>query len=345
MKQKLFALLSGEHPTLPQAEALAALEAEGVSYQRLPSTHRVLRVAADPRAAASALSRCALTRLCCLELFNCEADVDAILRHAKEVLVRELGVRGSVAVRVRRIEGSARGVEPLSLAREIADSIWDSEVFTRVDLEKPDVQLLGLFHQDKFFFGMLLRENSPSEFSKRRPSARPAFHPSTMVPKLARCMVNLSRAVAGELVLDPFCGVGGILLEAAFIGCKVIGGDVVPQMVRGALKNLRHFGVEFEGLVVADARTPYVGRVDRVVSDLPYGRAATTRGEETEELLRGLLSWSLDRIERGKCLSLATHQEVDVEGIAQDFGIELLERHEVYVHRSLTRVFSVLRRP
>ncbi len=44
-----------------------------------------------------------------------------------------------------------------------------------------------------------------------------------MSPKLARCMVNLTGVKENDLVLDPFCGTGGILIEAGIMGARVIG--------------------------------------------------------------------------------------------------------------------------
>ena len=89
------------------------------------------------------------------------------------------------------------------------------------------------------------------------PKNRIAIHPSTMDSKLARCMVNLSRAQKNKLLLDPFCGVGGILLEAASIGCKVIGCDVSKKMALGSYMNLKSYKYTPSGIIVSDiAHTP-----------------------------------------------------------------------------------------
>lgn len=57
-------------------------------------------------------------------------------------------------------------------------------------------------------------------------------------PKLAQTMLNLAGVQAGELVLDPFCGTGVVLQEAALRGCGVYGTDVNERMVRFSRDNL-----------------------------------------------------------------------------------------------------------
>ena len=56
-------------------------------------------------------------------------------------------------------------------------------------------------------------------------------------PKLARMMVNLAPVKAGR-ILDPFCGTGVLLQEAALLGYDVYGTDLVPKMVQFTQANL-----------------------------------------------------------------------------------------------------------
>ena len=56
-------------------------------------------------------------------------------------------------------------------------------------------------------------------------------------PKLARMMINLAPVKAGR-ILDPFCGTGVLLQEAALLGYDVYGTDLVPKMVQFTKANL-----------------------------------------------------------------------------------------------------------
>jgi hypothetical protein len=48
----------------------------------------------------------------------------------------------------------------------------------------------------------------------------------------------MSGALPGEWILDPFCGTGGTLIEAALIGCREAGTDADLEMIAGSRKNL-----------------------------------------------------------------------------------------------------------
>lgn len=56
-------------------------------------------------------------------------------------------------------------------------------------------------------------------------------------PKLARMMVNMTRNEMGR-VLDPFCGTGVLLQEAALLGHAVYGTDLSEKMIRYSRDNL-----------------------------------------------------------------------------------------------------------
>ncbi len=57
-------------------------------------------------------------------------------------------------------------------------------------------------------------------------------------PKLAQIIVNLARPEIGATVLDPFCGTGVVLQEAALMGFDVYGTDLEPRMVEYSKANL-----------------------------------------------------------------------------------------------------------
>lgn len=58
-------------------------------------------------------------------------------------------------------------------------------------------------------------------------------------PKLAQIMINLAHPPKGGRVLDPFCGTGVILQEAALMGYAVYGTDLSDKMIDFSQKNLK----------------------------------------------------------------------------------------------------------
>jgi tRNA (guanine10-N2)-dimethyltransferase len=342
---KLFFLLSGEHETLPVSELKAILEAEGKKYSVVGQLRQILRLEANVSCIESIVRRAALTRVCCAEILCAKAETEEILKQCRLASFEKHLKKGeSFAVRVRRIGESAPDVDCVGLEREIGAAVWDRVEGVRVSLKRPDVTFFGVLTGGFFVLGRKLAEIIPKAFVLRGPRRRPFFHPSAMPAKLARCMVNLAQPVAGEVVLDPFCGTGAMLIEAGLMGCRVAGFDVQWRMVRGSLRNLKHFGVEADGVLMADVRHPPVRQVDCIVTDPPYGRSAKTLGREVSDIVDDFLHVAADCVARGRRLCIAFPKGVKIRGLAEDSGFKVVESHYVYVHRSLTREVAVLER-
>lgn len=84
-----------------------------------------------------------------------------------------------------------------------------------------------------------------------RDFGRPAADPkSGMVPpKLAQMMLNISQVQSHDVLLDPFCGSGTILQEAALLGVKEIHGrDNAAKAIKDSQENLRWLVKEFPSI-------------------------------------------------------------------------------------------------
>lgn len=57
-------------------------------------------------------------------------------------------------------------------------------------------------------------------------------------PKLAQIMINLANPTPEARILDPFCGTGVVLQEAALLGHPVYGTDLSEKMIRYSKENL-----------------------------------------------------------------------------------------------------------
>ncbi|MBU0596579.1 RsmD family RNA methyltransferase, partial [Patescibacteria group bacterium] len=78
-------------------------------------------------------------------------------------------------------------------------------------------------------------EFTERDFSRPRPDKLSGMLP----PKLARILINLSEAKIDDQILDPFCGSGTILAEAAHMGYKkLIGSDLSSKAIKDTENNL-----------------------------------------------------------------------------------------------------------
>lgn len=125
-------------------------------------------------------------------------------------------------------------------------------------------------------------------------------------PKLAQTIINLAvgklpedklesicdipagepipHKLLNKTILDPFCGTGVILQEAALMGYDVIGSDLEPRMVDYSRQNLEWLAQNYpelrtsnSELTQADATSSQWSGVDFVASESYLGRPFTSR--------------------------------------------------------------------
>jgi len=339
----LFFLVSGEHETLPVSELKAILEAEGYSYQILEKLDQVIRIKADLACVEAIRRRSAFVRICAQELATCAADLRSIVKATHSIgFAGILKDSNGFAVRVKHVREYSLDLDGMILERKLGELVLDDAPEARVRLKKPDRTFVGVLTEGRFVLGVKLAEIEPKPFVDRRPRGKPFFHPSAMQAKLARCMVNLAKAKSGDLLLDPFCGTGSTLIEASFVGCRVLGLDIQRRMARGTRRNLAFFKVQLEGVIVGDARCLPVTKMDCVVTDPPYGISSSTLKRTTSQIVEELLVAVHDCMEKGRRVCFAAPKTLKISGMCKALGYKHLESHFVYVHRSLTREVIVL---
>ena len=65
-------------------------------------------------------------------------------------------------------------------------------------------------------------------------------------PKLSQIMINLTRPKPSTLIVDPFCGSGGLLIEASLMGYESEGSDISEEMITCSKKNVEWFNDNFK---------------------------------------------------------------------------------------------------
>jgi tRNA (guanine10-N2)-dimethyltransferase len=180
-------------------------------------------------------------------------------------------------------------------------------------------------------------------FDARYSRNRPFSYPTTLDPKLARCMVNLARPQTPNLkpptpIFDPFCGTGGILLEAGLMGFKTIGIDIDEKMIAGCKQNLEHYGVSGFDISVEDFfKTKKQGII---VTDPPYGKNTIVSGQTIEEFYNLILE-RLYKITTGiSCIG--SPNTINLSEMARNQGFKILEEHIVFVNKDMSKRILVL---
>ena len=334
--------LSGEHDAIPESEVLACMRALDIGHDIVKSGEQclLLKIGGDPCEISGILStRLAMTHRIVSVILECDPLESSILESVRDA---EIAVpRGETfSVRVKQIKGSF--VPSIRMERLIGEVIFERNSGAKVDLANPDHRFRAIVTKDSCVFGEVLASIDRKQFWDRKPHKKPFFYPGAISPDIARALVNLCEIRTGDLVLDPFCGTGGILLEAGMIRARVLGIDVQESMVRGADLNLRSHGFEYQ-LASGDAcNLPLKdGSIDAVVTDPPYGRSAVVMAKSVESLYRNAL------LEIYRVMKRRGHAVVvsDFElPWADEIGFVVTGLYKNRVHRSLTRHIMVLRK-
>ncbi len=240
---------------------------------------------------------------------------------------------GTFAIRHKRFEGLRKDLDSQKLIRRIG------EIFSRkndVDLKDPEVIVrmlisdrVHLYLQKKVFNADLLRERKVSE--------RPFFSPISLHPKYARALINLTGVKRGGTVLDPFCGTGGIVIEAASMGMKAIASDFDPEMVAGTRENMEFYGLplhDFETIDISDIPERF-SEIDAVACDPPYGRSTKTGGENIDSIYaRALESFPKVLTPEGRAGVVLPH-------VFDTDAMTLQAVYVQYVHGTLSRHYHI----
>ncbi len=211
---------------------------------------------------------------------------------------------------------------------------------------RSDKVLRLLYSEGIVFYGELLAVRDTRSFYRRRPSVRPFFRSIALPVSLSRAMVNLARTRPGDIVLDPFAGTGSILLEAGLLGMKPVGVEIDWVLIHGAKKNLEYYNVEAV-LIHGDSTVAMFNRVDAIVTDPPYGRAASTKGVDPLKIYRLFIRRSSELLGRNKYLVfLSPHYYTTIidEELCRN-GFIIRDRIYMFVHGGLTRVLYVVYKP
>lgn len=335
-------ILSGEHPTLPLAEIRAILQAYKVDFKINKISYKLVELKAEPNLLHSVSSRGAFIDETAIKILESQPTLSD-MEHALDStsLDSHLAAGDTFSVRVSRFGGVSKTLQRANLERYVG-GVLAKLTGAKVDLVNPQKLFRGFLTGDSFHLGLSRYQRPLGNIAARRPRKRAVFHPSTMMPKLARCLVNLSGVVEESVFLDPFCGVGGLLVEASMLGCRVVGLDALKRMLRGSRKNLIHFNLKSSGFIRADARKLPLKSVDAIATDPPYGTGASTLKSTTRKILQEFLPQARTVLSSGQRTVIASPKGTGTIEIAQASSFKLIDQHEVYVHRRLTREILVL---
>ncbi len=389
---------SGWHPALFRSEAEALVGPVGFVHPRIVLTE------SEGDAALNRLDRAALVDEVLRHPQHSEVIEAPQLTAQIADWARENLPTGSFAIRVRTLGTGISGFSRSAIASEVGAAIFSKS--NPVDLEHPEHEVVIILagpedppnHPDPLanspptiVWGLRHQTFERTNWGGRQPMERPFFQPVSLEPRLARLLISLghrsgaaspsgtvatSQANQPTTVIDPFCGTGGIAIEAMLAGLNVLASDLDPRMVNGTKQNLEWAEEELCGGEVCGAfpatwdvqetgvgLTPDVwGRVSGSIFafDPPYGRNAWKSDDGYQLFLKACSAARTIDDSGSLCTLLPTDPAIlsDVSDEPVDplvmgkpwseIANEMLERGwrvvltaPVKVHRSLARLLVV----
>lgn len=268
-------------------------------------------------------TRPAFTKIAASSLFSCKKNK---LEKKIDSFEWQKHYKGSFYVKTMHMEQG--------MARFIADIIWNKLKNPKVSFKNPKSVFVFIQQNNNVYCGLLLHENL-EKFDARKAHIRPGFSPVSLHPKLARALVNLTGIKKG-ILLDPFCGTGGILIEAGLMGIKCIGSDIDDEMLEKAGKNLSAYKIKNCKLIKADARKIRT-KCDAIATDPPYGKASSLRKENMKKLYAGFLVNAYRILKKKSRVAVISPNRLFVKS-----KFKTIKKIDIPIHKSLTRTINVL---
>lgn len=254
-----YAFVLGREAALSTAELIAALNAADAGFDAKDSvfSHAVMLATVARELDAEFFHRLGgsikMARVV-KETQNVDEDLLKFLDAASEGRSLDFGLSlydlGADAARARMF---GKWLKPLSLelkkrlresGRAVRAVMADGLALTSVQVDKNKLvgkgaEFLILAGPKKTWLARTIAVQAFEDFSERDFGRPKADAKSGMLPpKLARMMVNIASGPEDETLLDPFCGSGTVLNEAADLGYRdLIGSDLSPKAVSDTKEN------------------------------------------------------------------------------------------------------------
>ncbi|MDO8517253.1 MAG: hypothetical protein Q7S33_03950 [Nanoarchaeota archaeon] len=199
-----------------------------------------------------------------------------------------------------------------------------------ITIPSAEVEFFCYEHERKFYFGLVDQDYSYSEI-KERDMKKPVRRESLAIsPRLAKILINLSKVRKGELLLDPFCGIAGVLQEALILGLNVYGIDKDPRAIEDARKNLKWLEGKYEikasyKLLNADAKnTPNI-KFDGVATEPALGETFRHKPKDKEAkiVIESFERMIIGVLQRLKVLKKPNARIVFIAPYIRNFSIDI----------------------
>ncbi len=219
-------------------------------------------------------------------------------------------------------------------SKVLADRLYKKQVHPLVDIFYPKHHYVFFWFEKEIYVTeeIYVNEDKPH---LRRAHLKRYNHPTSMHPKLAKAMINLA---ATDAFIDPFCGVGGLVIEGCLMRLLAKGSDVSAEMIRKAIANAKTLGVQTvfsqQNALTLQEKSP------AIITDLPYGKNSLVT-EEVMQLYEKFLFLTQTLTD---ILVLGVSSDTNITSLIKKTSWYVERSFEIYVHKSLSRTMLLLKK-
>jgi 23S rRNA G2445 N2-methylase RlmL len=244
-------------------------------------------------------------------------ELDAIV--VALTTIRSIRARPSFSVTASFVGNRNYSANEIKLA--VSEGIVKRYSWTYAEDDRSaDLNIRVFIEHSTAYVGVRLGKHPLHERAYKR-----AQRPGSLKPSVAAAMLLMADIRPGMQILDPCCGTGTILIEAALIGAITQGGDNAPEAVEAARANVQQAGVSTQ-IELWDARQlPLPSAVvDCVITNLPWGQQVKV--DETTSQFYTAVCGEIERVLRsdGRTVVLTNMPEqFAFHNLAQEKAVEI----------------------
>lgn len=217
-------------------------------------------------------------------------------------------------------------------AEDAASELFSSIKNLKVKLSKPDNHYVFVYEAGEILFCKEIFVNGDSG-EERRSHLKKYNHPTGTHPRIAKAMINLS---GKNNILDPFCGAGGFLIEAALMKITVSGSDISNSLVEKAIENSK--ALKLNILVEKKDALELNDEVEAIVTDFPYGKNSNI---SDPRLYYKFLKKAQDIT---NTMVIGVEDKIDLDDLLDNMEWDIKRNIKIYVHKSMTRRILLLKK-
>lgn len=147
--------------------------------------------------------------------------------------------------------------------------------------DEPNTFLCIVNVNSQWLFGTCIKNDNEWKYHEYKPNT----NSHSLGIKVARSLVNI--AVGNKLdlsIIDPCCGVGTVVIEAASMGLNIKGYEINKKVAASAKENLAFFGVE--NAIICNDMHKIHDHFDVSILDIPYGLFTSVSLLEQIEIIK-----------------------------------------------------------